>query len=129
MKLLEKFRWLPTEMPWPGTAEVSAKSWLLAVLVGDTPGTSSARSRRLRPLSGRDLTSVCETVPATWVRAVSSNSVSPLTVTLVSGEATECECVRRQAIVAYRIGANEDQVLLARLRLREIANYTTRTSP
>jgi hypothetical protein len=28
MKLLEKFRWLLTEKPWPGTAEVSAKSWL-----------------------------------------------------------------------------------------------------
>ena len=26
MKLLEKFRWLPTEIPWPGTADVSAKS-------------------------------------------------------------------------------------------------------
>ena len=38
MKLLEKFRWLPTEIPWPGTAEVSAKSWLDAVLVGETPG-------------------------------------------------------------------------------------------
>ena len=88
MKLLEKFRWLPMEIPWPGTAEVSAKSWLDAVLVGDTPGTSRARSSRLRPLSGRDLSSVCETVPATCVRAVSSNSVSLLTVTLVSGEAT-----------------------------------------
>ena len=53
MKLLEKLRWLPTEMPWPGTAEVSAKSWLLPVLVGETPGISSARSRKLRPLSGR----------------------------------------------------------------------------
>ena len=81
MKLLEKLRWLPTEMPWPGTAEVSAKSWLLAVLVGETPGTSSARSRKLRPLSGSVRTSVCETVPAIWVRAVSSSSASAVTVT------------------------------------------------
>src|SRR5205809_792661 len=88
MKLLEKFRWLPTEMPWPGTADVSAKSWLLAVLVGDTPGTSSARSRKLRPLRGSDRTSVCDTVPATWVRAASSTAASPLTVTLVSVDST-----------------------------------------
>jgi len=57
MKLFEKFRWLPTEMPWPGTAEVSANSWLLAVFVGETPGIRSAKSRKLRPFSGRLLTS------------------------------------------------------------------------
>ena len=74
MKLFEKFRWLPTEIPWPGTADVSAKSWLAAVLVGDTPGTNSARSRKFRPLSGRSLTSVCVMVPAICVRAVSSRS-------------------------------------------------------
>ena len=84
MKLLEKLRWLPTEMPWPGTADVSAKSWVLAVLVGETPGTSSARSRKLRPFSGSVLTSVCDTVPAIWLRAASSTAASPVTVTLVS---------------------------------------------
>ena len=53
MKLLEKLRWLPTESPAPGTADVSANSCVLPMLVGDTPGTSSARSRKLRPFSGR----------------------------------------------------------------------------
>ena len=59
MKLLEKLRWLPTEMPWPGTADVSAKSWLAAVLVGETPGISRATSRKLRPFRGRLCTSAC----------------------------------------------------------------------
>ena len=53
MKLLEKLRWLPTERLTPGTADVSGKSCVLATLVGETPGTSSARSRKLRPFSGR----------------------------------------------------------------------------
>ena len=67
-----------------GTAEVSAKSCVLATLVGDTPGTSSARSRKLRPFIGRLRTSVCETVPAIWLRAASSTVRLPLTVTVVS---------------------------------------------
>ena len=29
MKLFERLRWLPTEMPWPGTADVSANSCVL----------------------------------------------------------------------------------------------------
>ena len=87
MKLLEKLRWLPTERPPPGTADVSAKSCVLATLVGDTPGTSSARSRKLRPFIGRFLTSVCETVPAIWLRAASSTAACPVTVTLVSTRA------------------------------------------
>ena len=33
MKLFEKLRWLLTEMPCPGTAEVSANNCVLAVLV------------------------------------------------------------------------------------------------
>lgn len=53
MKLFEKLRWLPMEMPCPGTAEVSAKSWLAAVLVGETPGITRAASRKLRPFKGR----------------------------------------------------------------------------
>ena len=84
MKLLEKLRWLPTDRPPPGTADVSAKSCVLPTLVGDTPGTSSARSRKLRPFIGRFLTSACETVPAIWLRAASSTVASPVTVTLVS---------------------------------------------
>ena len=84
MKLLEKLRWLATERPCPGTAEVSAKSCVLAVLVGDTPGTRSARSRKLRPFIGRPTTSAEEIVPAIWLRAVSMAPVSPVTVILSS---------------------------------------------
>ena len=50
---------------------VSAKSWVLFVLVGETPGTSSARSRKLRPFIGRFCTSACGMVPAIWLRAAS----------------------------------------------------------
>ena len=84
MKLFEKLRWLPTDRPLPGTAEVSAKSCVLATLVGDTPGTRSARSRKLRPFMGSAFASVDETVPAIWLRAVSSVSASPVTVTFSS---------------------------------------------
>ena len=38
MKLFERLRWLAIERPCPGTAEVSAKSCVLLVLVGETPG-------------------------------------------------------------------------------------------
>ena len=88
MKLFERLRWLPTEIPWPGTADVSAKSCVLAVLVGETPGTSSARSRKFRPFIGRLSTSVCATVPAICVRAVSSAAVSAATVTLALNSPT-----------------------------------------
>src|SRR5262245_66470895 len=74
MKLLDRLRWLAIESPCPGTADVSAKSCVLLVFVGDTPGTSSARSRKLRPFIGRVCTSVRGTVPAIWLRAVSSRS-------------------------------------------------------
>ncbi len=53
MKLFEKLRWLPIDRPCPGTADVSAKSCVLPMFVGDTPGTSRARSRKLRPFIGR----------------------------------------------------------------------------
>ena len=79
MKLFEKLRWLPTERPPPGTAEVSAKSCVLATLVGDTPGASSARSRKLRPLSGVVRTSGIDTVAAIWLRDVSITVASALT--------------------------------------------------
>ena len=88
MKLLERLRWLAIEMPWPGTADVSAKSCVLPMLVGETPGMSSARSRKLRPFIGRLWTSACGTVPAIWLRAASSSVVSPETVTLVSSPAS-----------------------------------------
>src|SRR5205807_1188848 len=88
MKLLEKFRWLLVEIPCPGTAEVSAKSCVLAVLVGDTPGTRRAKSRKLRPFKGRLRTSVCEIVPAIWLRAASSTAASLLTVTLAEAAPT-----------------------------------------
>ena len=78
MKLLEKLRWLPTEMPCPGTADVSANSCVLPMLVGDTPGTSRARSRKLRPFIGSASTSACDTVPAIWLRAASSTDASPV---------------------------------------------------
>jgi hypothetical protein len=57
MKLFERLRWLATEIPWPGTADVSGNSWVLPMFVGDTPGTSSARSRKLRPFIGSRSTS------------------------------------------------------------------------
>ena len=84
MKLLDRLRWLPTEMPGPGTAEVSGKSCVPPTLVGETPGTRSARSRKLRPFRGRFWTSVCDTVAAIWLRAASSTVASPVTVTFVS---------------------------------------------
>ena len=64
MKLFERLRWLLMDKLTPGTAEVSGNSWVLAMLVGDTPGISSATSRKFRPLSGRLWTSLLDTVPA-----------------------------------------------------------------
>ncbi len=87
MKLLDRFRWLLIERPWPGTADVSANSCVLPVLVGDTPGISSARSRKFLPFIGMLSISACGTVPAIWLRAVSSTDASALTVTRVSSVA------------------------------------------
>ena len=47
MKLLEKLRWLPTEMPWPGTAEVSAKSWLLRGVGGRDAGNQQREIEKI----------------------------------------------------------------------------------
>ena len=89
MKLLDRLRWLPTEIPTPGTAEVSGKTCVPPpTLVSETPGTSNARSRKFRPFIGRFLTSAWDTVPAIWVRAASSTVPSPVTVTLVSIDPT-----------------------------------------
>jgi hypothetical protein len=84
MKLFDRFRCALTEIPCPGAADVSANNCVLDVLVGETPGTSRARSRKFRPLSGTVCTSACSTVPAICVRAVSSAAVSAVTVTLAS---------------------------------------------
>ena len=84
MKLFERFRWLATDSVTPGTADVSGKSCVLATLVGDTPGTSSASSRKFRPFIGRLRTSASETVAAIWLRAASSTVASAVTVTFVA---------------------------------------------
>ena len=88
MKLFDRLRWLPTDRPTPGTAEVSAKSCVLLMLGGATLGASSATSRKLRPLSGRLSTSATATVVAIWLRADSSSGASPWTVTLASMPST-----------------------------------------
>ena len=100
-KLFEKFRWLPMEMPWPGAADVSAKSWVLAVLAGETPGTSSARSRKLRAFRGRSWISLSETVPAISLRAASSTGASDGSSSAVSGTRPGFSTARRllQALV------------------------------
>ena len=71
------------EMPCPGAAEVSGNSWVLAVLVGETPGTSSARSRKFLPFMGRLEISAWDTVPEIWVRDVSSKSLEASMFTVV----------------------------------------------
>ena len=109
MKLLEKLRWLPIETPWPGTADVSANSWVLAVLVGDTPGTSSARSRNCRPFIGSVWISSCDTVTAIWLRAASTIVASPVTVTSASKfpsvSITEMSNAEPTVSVRVRVGA------------------------
>ncbi len=110
MKLLEKFRWLLTERPCPGTAEVSAKSWFDAVFVGETPGINKARSRKFRPLSGRLRTSVCGTVPAIWLRADSITGASETTVTLVACEPTGSENGRSNAAPTVSVTARMTSV-------------------
>src|SRR5688500_11259067 len=62
----------------------SGEYWLLCA--GETPGTSSARSRTLRPFIGSAVTAACEIVPAIWLRAASRTTASALTVTLASSE-------------------------------------------
>ena len=71
------------ERPTPATADVSAKSCVAPPLLGtDTPGTSSARSRKFRPFIGSVLISASDTVPAIWLRAASTTGVSSTTVTV-----------------------------------------------
>ena len=53
------------EMPCPGTADVSAKSWVLPMLVGETPGIISARSRKFRPFSGNPSMRGADRTPST----------------------------------------------------------------
>jgi hypothetical protein len=88
MKLFERLRWLPTERLAPRTAEVSGKSCVLFRFAGETPGTTSASSWKLRPLSGRFLTSISETVAVIWLRAASRTGVPAATVTSALTSAT-----------------------------------------
>ena len=81
---------------------------MLPTLVGDTPGTSSARSRKLRPFSGRLCTSACETVPAIWLRAASSTVASPVTVTLVSTPPTASAIGRSNAEPTVSVSVRVD---------------------
>jgi hypothetical protein len=97
MKLFERLRWLAMDSPCPGMADVSANSCVLLVLVGETPGTSSARSRKFRPFIGRLWTSACGMVPAIWLRAVSSAWVSATTVIAASMPATSRPIERSNA--------------------------------
>ena len=61
------------------------------MLVGDTPGTSSASSRKLRPFIGSAATSASATVAAIWLRAVSITGASAVTCTLDSTPASANE--------------------------------------
>ena len=99
-----------------GHAEVSANSCVLLVLVGETPGTSSARSRKLRPFIGRFCTSACGTVPAIWLRAVSSACV----VGDDGHRGVEAGDVERDGDVERRAGAQRERarVVLEALQLR-----------
>ena len=95
----------------PGTADVSGNSCVLAMLVGDTPGTSSARSRKLRPFIGSAATSVSGTVEAIWLRAASRTGASAETSTVV---------------VESRDGEREGQLVSAAdARDREVAATTS----
>ncbi len=61
IKLFEKLRWLPMEIPWPGTAAVSAKSWFWRRVGGRDSGNQqrgvqkvAAVQRKLLNLGLRD---------------------------------------------------------------------------
>ncbi len=84
MKLFEKLRWLPTESPTPGTADVSANSCVPPTFGGATPGTRSATSRKLRPLRGIVPISAWKTVLAIWLRPASSTVAWAATSTVAS---------------------------------------------
>ena len=58
------------------------------MLGGETPGTSSARSRKLRPFIGRFATSAWVIVPAIWLRAVSITVACAVTDTVVARDST-----------------------------------------
>ena len=83
-KLFDRLRWLPTEMLMPGTADVSGNSCVLAMLVGDTPGTEQREFEEVPAVHGQRLTSASDTVAAIWLRAASSTAASAVTVTLDS---------------------------------------------
>ena len=102
-KLLERLRWLLTESPTPGTADVSGNICVAGTLVGETPGTSSAASRKLRPFSGRLRTSCSGMVPAIWLRAASRTVLSAVTVTSASTPPTSSEMGSSKAAPAESV--------------------------
>ena len=121
MKLFERLRWLPTDSPTPGTADVSGKSCVPPpTLVGDTPGMSSARSRKLRPFIGSAATSFCDTVPAIWLRAASSTVESAVTTTSVSRRATVSVIGRSKAAPTVSVSR---RVAGARPFARTVSSY------
>ena len=87
-EVVRKLRWLPNDSPCPGTADISANSCVLPMFVGDTPGTSNARSRKLRPFIGRFSASCCEMVLAIWLRAASRTVDSATTSTVAATPAS-----------------------------------------
>ena len=102
-KLIERLRWLPTERPTPGTADVSAKSCVLLMLGVATPGARSAMSRNCRPLSGSALISRSDTVAAIWLRADSSTGVSAVTLTVEATPATSRVSGKSNAAPSVRV--------------------------
>ena len=103
MKLFDRLRWLATDRLTPGTAEVSGKSCALPTFVGETPGTSSASSRKFRPFIGRLLASGSDTVPTIWLRAASRTVASAVIVTLASRPATSSETGSSNAAPAVSV--------------------------
>jgi len=67
MKLFEKLRWLPTEIPWPAQRG-PRKELIVAVLVGE-PRHEQCDIKEAAPVQGEGVDFACQTVPATWVRA------------------------------------------------------------
>jgi len=91
LKLFEKFRWLPTEMPCPGTAEVSGEELIAGRIGGGHSGNEQMRGQEIRPFRGSERTRLAARYPQSGWRAVSRTVVSPVTVTLLSADATVSE--------------------------------------
>ena len=98
-------RWLLTDSPTPGTADVSGNICVAGTLAGDTPGTSRATSRKLRPFRGRLPSSCSGIVPAIWLRAASRTVVSAVTTTPASTPASSSEIGSSKAAPAESVNA------------------------